>query len=232
MIFSEKKRKLFVLEQEKVKVIVHCEFLTDFLFLFLSLSCSSGLNPSFRGDKSSTRVSSTSGRPWGGFCRSLASTVGDLCDVPFLSVRTYMRSGTRLYRSTVALRNILKRYVECSSGVYDERWWLNELPRARAALLPDNQIRSSPVWCSWTKAPISDIDSYEAATKKIVSLSICAQVEIKIKIEITSNIHLVFLFDRFQFPLALRWADGLIERARFRLLHQKISQMQSQSHLK
>lgn len=135
-------------------------------------------------------------------------TVGGLCDVPFHSVRACVLVRSFIDRSR-PFGTLRGDAAECSGGVYDERWWLNELPRALS--LPGNQIRSSSFL---DQTPIDDIDPFcEVTAAKIISLSTraCARTHTHthlsihlsiyihthtytcISVEITSNVCLVFL---------------------------------------
>lgn len=145
--------------------------------------------------------------------------------IPFCACMRAYVLDMWLYRSVVTLRCIMmKRHVECSSGVYDERWWLNELPRALRCYQATKY--GLPRWCSWTKLPIGDIDASEAVTNKIVSLSTCIQVWLEIEIivnrdnlERSSRVSSQSLSVSFRAVLN-RWTD---QTSTFRLLHQKIS---------
>lgn len=175
-----------------------------------SLSRSLELNPSFRGDESSradeTSLLSTR-TTLRRFSGSLAWTVSGLCDVPFLSMHACVCSGTRLYRSVAALRDVMKRHVKCSSSVYDERW-LNELPRCVATRQPNTVFLVG--------VPGPNCRSATLIRSRSLRINSCHYLRAhKIwsrsrsrssSFAIASNVHLVFLFDRFQFPLALRWA--------------------------
>lgn len=155
-----------------------------------------------------------------------------LCDVPFHSVRACVLVRSFIDRSR-PFGTLWGDAAECSGGVYDERWWLNELLRALS--LPGNQIRSSSFL---DQTPINDIDPfYEVTMSKIISLSTRACTRTH------TSIHLyIYLYQSRCIPQTYvascvsDFTDSFLVsltqmRARLRLFFQKISWMQLWFHL-
>jgi len=137
-------------------------------------------------------------------------TVGGLCDVPFHSMRACVLVRSLIDRSR-PFGTLRGDAAECSGGVYDERWWLNELPRALS--LPGNQIRSSSFL---DQTPIDDIDPFcEVTVAKIISLSTraCARTHTHLSMYIHTYIYIyqsrlprTYVLRFWSFPVSL-WLE-------------------------